>query len=267
MSSLVPNPAPDFTATACMPDNSFKEDFKLSDYRGKYVVLFFYPLDFTFVCPSEIIAFDTKLEEFKSKYGPSLGFHGAAVVAGGREARWETVRNALAEMPPECTHIAVHDAARPAVSKELLDRLFEAARSLSAVVPAVRVTATVKRLSAERIDVANREGDALADAILGEAGRPSLSANVITETVDRKGLAEVQTPQIFEAALLRRAYAQDDLSGATDDASLVERLGEPVHAVEGDVMNLKVTTPGDLKLVRAILGVRAPAERPAHKRF
>ena len=208
-----------------------------------------------------------KLEDFKSKYGPSLGFHGASIVAGGREARWETVRNALAEMPDECTHIAVHDAARPAVSRDLLDRLFEAARSLSAVVPAVRVTATVKRLSAERIDVANREGDALADAILGEAGRPSLSANVITETVDRKGLAEVQTPQIFEAALLRRAYAQDDFSGATDDACLVERLGEPVHAVEGDVMNLKVTTPGDLKLVRAILGVRAPAERPAHKRF
>ncbi|MHC4081278.1 MAG: IspD/TarI family cytidylyltransferase [Planctomycetota bacterium] len=208
-----------------------------------------------------------KLDDFKSKYGPSLGFHGATIVAGGREARWETVRNALAEVPQECTHIAVHDAARPAVSKELLDRLFEAARSLSAVVPAVRVTATVKRLSAEKIDVADREGDLLADAILGEAGRPSLSANVITETVEREGLAEVQTPQVFEAALLRRAYEQGDLSGATDDAALVERLGEPVHAVEGDVTNLKVTTPGDLRLVRAILGVRAPAERPAHKRF
>jgi len=208
-----------------------------------------------------------KLEDFKSKYGPSLGFHGASVVAGGREARWETVRNALAEMPEECTHIAVHDAARPAVSKELLDRLFDAARNLSAVVPAVRVTSTVKRLSEEMIDVGNREGDVLADAILGDAGRPSLSANAITDTVDREGLAEVQTPQVFEAALLRRAYAQDDLSGATDDACLVERLGEPVYAVEGDVTNLKVTTRGDLKLVRAILGVRAPAQRAAHKRF
>jgi 2-C-methyl-D-erythritol 4-phosphate cytidylyltransferase len=207
------------------------------------------------------------LEDFQSKYGPSLGFHGASVVAGGREARWETVRNALAEMPQECTHIAVHDAARPAVSKELLDRVFEAARSLPAVVPAVRITATVKRLAEETMDVANREGDAVADAILGEAGRPSLSASAITETVDREGLAEVQTPQVFDAGLLRRAYAQDDLSGATDDAALVERLGEPVHAVEGDVTNLKVTTPGDLRLVRAILGVRAPAERPAHKRF
>jgi peroxiredoxin (alkyl hydroperoxide reductase subunit C) len=73
MSSLVPNPAPEFTATAVMPDNSFKEDFKLSDYRGKYVVLFFYPLDFTFVCPSEIIAFDKKLEEFKQRDTEVIG--------------------------------------------------------------------------------------------------------------------------------------------------------------------------------------------------
>jgi 2-C-methyl-D-erythritol 4-phosphate cytidylyltransferase len=208
-----------------------------------------------------------KLDEFKSKYGPPLSFHGASIVAGGREARWETVRNALAEVSQACTHIAVHDAARPATSKALLDRLFEAARSLSAVVPAVKVTATVKRLGEETIDVAEREGDALADTILGEAGRPSITARAIVETVDREGLVEVQTPQVFEAELIRRAYAQDDLGGATDDASLVERLGETVHAVEGDVTNLKVTTPGDLRLVRAVLGVRAPAERPAHKRF
>ncbi len=67
MCSLVTNPAPDFTATAVMPDNSFKEDFKLSDYKGKYVLLFFYPLDFTFVCPSEIIAFDKALDKFKAE--------------------------------------------------------------------------------------------------------------------------------------------------------------------------------------------------------
>ena len=66
MSLLVTNPAPDFTATAVMPDNSFNENFKLSDFKGKYVVLFFYPLDFTFVCPSEIIAFDKALEKFKA---------------------------------------------------------------------------------------------------------------------------------------------------------------------------------------------------------
>ncbi len=67
MSVLVTKEAPDFTATAVMGDNSFKEDFKLSDYRGKYVVLFFYPLDFTFVCPSEILAFDHRLKEFEDR--------------------------------------------------------------------------------------------------------------------------------------------------------------------------------------------------------
>ena len=67
MSVQVTQPAPDFTATAVMPDNSFNETFSLSALQGKYVVLFFYPLDFTFVCPSEIIAFDKKLAEFKSR--------------------------------------------------------------------------------------------------------------------------------------------------------------------------------------------------------
>jgi len=66
MSVLVAQEAPGFTAQAVMPDNSFQE-ISLSDYKGKYVVLFFYPLDFTFVCPSEIIAFDKRLSEFKSR--------------------------------------------------------------------------------------------------------------------------------------------------------------------------------------------------------
>jgi peroxiredoxin 2/4 len=67
MSAKVNKPAPDFTATAVMPDNTFNDAFKLSDLQGKYALLFFYPLDFTFVCPSEIIAFDKKLDEFKAR--------------------------------------------------------------------------------------------------------------------------------------------------------------------------------------------------------
>jgi peroxiredoxin (alkyl hydroperoxide reductase subunit C) len=67
MSTLVTKEAPDFSAVAVLGDNSFKEGFKLSDLRGKYVVLFFYPLDFTFVCPSEIIAFDKAYERFQEK--------------------------------------------------------------------------------------------------------------------------------------------------------------------------------------------------------
>jgi peroxiredoxin (alkyl hydroperoxide reductase subunit C) len=69
---LVTKPAPDFTQTAVMPDNTFK-DITLSDYRGKKVVLFFYPLDFTFVCPTEIIAFDHRLKEFEKRNVQVLG--------------------------------------------------------------------------------------------------------------------------------------------------------------------------------------------------
>jgi len=67
MSVLVTQPAPDFTAPAVMPDGSIREDFKLSDLKGKYVVLFFYPLDFTFVCPTEIIAHDHRIAAFKER--------------------------------------------------------------------------------------------------------------------------------------------------------------------------------------------------------
>jgi len=73
MAVKVTEPAPGFSATAVMPDNSFNDEFKLSDYKGKYVVLFFYPLDFTFVCPSEIIAFNTKLDEFRKRNCEVIG--------------------------------------------------------------------------------------------------------------------------------------------------------------------------------------------------
>ena len=72
LSTLVTQEAPDFTANAVMPDNSFAP-LTLSSYRGKYVVLFFYPLDFTFVCPSEIIAFNKRLADFKAKNCEVIG--------------------------------------------------------------------------------------------------------------------------------------------------------------------------------------------------
>ena len=72
MSSLVTRPAPEFKAQAVMPDGEFKE-IKLSDYRGKHVLLYFYPLDFTFVCPSEILAFNSKVSEFRERGVELLG--------------------------------------------------------------------------------------------------------------------------------------------------------------------------------------------------
>ena len=73
MSVQVTQPAPDFTATAVMPDNTFNDSFTLSDLKGKYAVLFFYPLDFTFVCPSEIIAFDKKVAAFQERNCELIG--------------------------------------------------------------------------------------------------------------------------------------------------------------------------------------------------
>jgi peroxiredoxin (alkyl hydroperoxide reductase subunit C) len=73
MSILVATPAPDFTAPAVMPDGSIREDFRLSDYRGKYVVLFFWPLDFTFVCPTEIIAHDHRVAQFTERGAEVIG--------------------------------------------------------------------------------------------------------------------------------------------------------------------------------------------------
>ena len=205
-------------------------------------------------------------DAFKDKFAATLGFHGARIVRGGTVDRWESIRNALAEVPETATHIAVHDAARPGVSGKLLDRLFAAARTLPAVIPAVDVAGTVKRVSPEVTEV-NEDEDAVADLILGESSRSTIATRTVQATVDRVNLVEVQTPQVFEASLLRRAYAQEDLAGATDDASLVERLGEAVSVIEGERANIKVTAPEDLTLMRAILGVKPPAERPAHKRF
>lgn len=72
MSTLVQQPAPDFKAQAVMPDGSFRE-LTMSEYKGKYVVLFFYPLDFTFVCPTEIIAFSDSIAQFKERGVEVLG--------------------------------------------------------------------------------------------------------------------------------------------------------------------------------------------------
>jgi len=94
MNPLVTNEAPDFTALAVMADNSFNEAFTLSSLRGQYVLLFFYPLDFTFVCPSEILAFNRALDQFKERncqvVGVSVDSHfthlawkNTAVTAGG----------------------------------------------------------------------------------------------------------------------------------------------------------------------------------------
>jgi 2-C-methyl-D-erythritol 4-phosphate cytidylyltransferase len=206
------------------------------------------------------------LDGFRDRFGAQLGFHGVQIVAGGRVERWETVRNAMAVVPEDATHVAVHDAARPGASDELIGRVFEAAKVHPAVIPGLAVADTLKRVSEETVRA--EAEDAVADLILGEAAEAATSkGRFVQGTGDRTNLVAVQTPQIFEIGLLRRAYAQADLSGATDDAGLVERLGEKVLVVDGEFRNLKITVPDDLSLMRTMLGMKSPEGRPVHKRF
>jgi 2-C-methyl-D-erythritol 4-phosphate cytidylyltransferase len=148
-----------------------------------------------------------------------------AAVTGGR-TRADSVRIALAEVPEDAVVALVHDAARPLVPDEVIERvLAPLSEGWDGVVPALELVDTVKRV--------------------GEDG-------AVVETVDRTGLRAVQTPQAFLVAALRRAYA-GDLAGATDCASLVERSGGRVKAVAGDPHLLKITTPADLELVASWL--------------
>lgn len=204
----------------------------------------------------------TAFAEFRARHGDKLGLLGVKICPGGVTHRYETVKAALSQVPEDATHIAVHDAARPCASIELLERLFEAANKYPAVIPAIDVPDTLKRVSERESD--DREIDPL-DAILG-TGKKNTRVREVESTVDRARLVAVQTPQVFQAALLRRAYAQPDLK-STDDSQLVERLGQAVTVIEGDARNIKITRPADLHLARTILGVRGPDQRSAHKRF
>lgn len=200
--------------------------------------------------------------EFKDRHADKLAMLGAALCRGGKTHRYETVAAALALVPDDATHIAVHDAARPCTPADLIDRVFDAATRHDAVVPGIEVPDTLKRAGQEAAE--DDEADPLA-AILGAAPK-KLRPRLVAQTLDRHDLFAIQTPQVFRAPLLRRAYAQKDLS-STDDAGLVERLGEPVVIVPGDVRNMKITRAGDLAIARAIMGLRAPAGRQTHKRF
>lgn len=200
--------------------------------------------------------------EFQMRHGDKLSILGVRLVRGGQTHRWQTVKAALDAVPEDATHIAVHDAARPCVSTQLLDRVFDAAAKHDAVAPGLDLTDTIKRVSAEPLP--DDGADPLAAILGAETKGPGL--RTVEETIERAGIVAVQTPQVFAADLLRRAYAQSDLD-STDDAGLVERLGLQVVVVEGDAANLKITHPLDLKLAHAVLNLRAPAGRPTHKRF
>lgn len=164
---------------------------------------------------------------------------GASVVAGGA-SRSHSVRNALAAAEGgEDEPVVVHDAARPLLEPELVERALTALarEGCEAVVAAVRVTDTIKATGAD---------------------------GVVEGTLERSRLWSVQTPQVFRRAALAAALAlgDEELSAATDDASLVERAGGEVRVVESERENLKVTTPIDLSVAELLLAARGETASP-----
>ena len=211
-----------------------------------------------------VAAPEDSFEEFQDRFGPALSFHGVIIVKGGSH-RCASVCNALQSIRETLDCIAIHDAARPALFNSLFDRLILASKDFPAIAAAIPIRATVKRTSDEPTTIGDE--DEIADSILGTASQETVDAFNVLETIDRTSLWELQTPQLFEPTLLRRGYEQEDLQECTDDAQVIEKLGEPVYLIEGDSRNIKVTTRSDYKLIQSILGVRGEQERPAHKRF
>jgi 2-C-methyl-D-erythritol 4-phosphate cytidylyltransferase len=202
------------------------------------------------------------MSTFKLRHGDRISLLGAELVIGGKDHRCQSVQAAMVNVSDDATHVSIHDAARPATPPELVDRVFDAAGRFDAVIPVIPVSDTLKRVSSEPIDDQS-EADPLA-AILGAGG-----ANPMHEVVgglDRSDAVLVQTPQVFEKSLLVRAYQQEDLT-STDDAGLIERLGERVVTVQGDERNMKLTRQGDLPILRAVMKVHAPKARASHKKF
>ena len=145
-------------------------------------------------------------------------------VVDGGETRFHSVKNGLA-----CVNsglVGVHDGVRPFVSPEVIKRCYELAAIKKAVIPVIDVVETVRHIT--------------------ETG---------SETVSRNDYKLVQTPQVFDAELLKQAYAQEYTPFFTDDASVVEAMGVSVCLAEGNRENIKITTPCDLKIRSALVNV------------
>ncbi len=164
------------------------------------------------------------------KWGTNLKFFNVEIFFGGAE-RFETVNKALELIKETIDLIAVHDAVRCCVTKEWVDKVIATASQTGAALLACPLTATIKQAR----------------------------DNVIIKTVDRAGLYEAQTPQVFEASLLKKAYENLknlDRSKISDDSQLVEALGHKVSIVETDSSNIKITRQSDIAIAEAILKSR-----------
>lgn len=153
-----------------------------------------------------------------------------SVVEGGA-MRQQSVANGLLEVDDDAI-VAIHDGARPLVTPELISRAVDALPGWDGVVLAMPATDTVKQVDGE---------------------------GLVIETLDRTSIWLAQTPQVFEAHLLKEALgvAERQHAAATDDAALVERLGCRVVAIEGSAENIKITVPDDLDRAERILAMRS----------
>lgn len=156
--------------------------------------------------------------------------HAVAVLEGG-ETRQESVWRALERVPAETPFIVVHDAVRPFLEPELVSRALQAAERWGAAIAAVPAMDTIKQVE-----------------------RASNDATCITATLPRERIVLAQTPQAFRYSLLLRAFQKARAEGfyGTDEAALIEHLGEPVYAIPGSPRNMKITTPADLELAELL---------------
>jgi 2-C-methyl-D-erythritol 4-phosphate cytidylyltransferase len=158
------------------------------------------------------------------------------LVAAGGEERQQSVANGLQRLPPGPALVLVHDAARPFVERQLIDRVLAVAALGAAAVPGLPLSDTVKETD---------------------------TAGLVVRTVPRDRLVVVQTPQAFPRAMLETAHqrARSDAAtlAATDDAALCERLGHAVRVVAGSPRNIKVTTQDDFALAEALAATEPAA--------
>jgi 2-C-methyl-D-erythritol 4-phosphate cytidylyltransferase len=173
-------------------------------------------------------------EMFKITHEANLSFHGVKMCMGGAE-RFETVAKALELVKDDIDFVAVHDAVRCCLTEKWVDEVFKTAEKTGAAMLACPVVATLKKV---------------------ENGQ-------IIKTVDRTGLYEAQTPQVFKKDLLKKAYdnlSNLDKSKISDDSQLVEALGQKVSIVETDSSNIKITTKADIAIAEAIIKSRMKAK-------
>lgn len=162
---------------------------------------------------------------FESTFRGELQASDAIEVATGGAERVDSVASGLACLHDEIDYVAVHDAARPLVTGELIEAVFAAAIREGAAIPAIPVSSTVKRVQQSKI----------------------------VETEDRSELWLAQTPQVFRRDWLQQAFDQRAGHTFTDEAQMIEAIGHQVTIVAGDAANLKITTADDLRIATALL--------------